>query len=158
MPRGRPPKGAKLVEKLDGSEEAKRRLELVLQTIAGKRDVASVCEELGIKKTAFVKIRDKVLQSALQGIEPKPSGRPRKEPEKPDRVTELEKQVEHLKKELTYAHVREEILTTMPELYRPEAEKKRSKQQDPVKTKREKAKKKKAQQKKERRKARRKKF
>ena len=157
MPRGRPPKGAKLVEKLDGSDEAKKRLELVLLTIAGKRDVASACEELGIKKTAFVKIRDKVLQSALQGLEPKPSGRPRKEPEKPDRVTELEQQVEHLKKELTYAHVREEILTTMPEIYQPQ-EKKRSKQTDPVKDRRAKAKKKRARQKQERRKARKKKY
>ena len=79
MPRGRPAKGPKLVEGLEGSDEAKKRLEVVLETIAGKIGIDEACETLDIGKTAFHKLRARVLQSALIDLEPKPLGRPRHE-------------------------------------------------------------------------------
>ena len=76
MPRGRPAKGPKIVEGLDGSEEAKKRLEVVLETIAGKKNVGEACKTLGIERSAFHKLRSQVLQTALSDLEPKPRGRP----------------------------------------------------------------------------------
>jgi hypothetical protein len=45
---GRPPEGPKLVDRLEGPDESKKRLRAILETIAGKRTIDDVCEELGI--------------------------------------------------------------------------------------------------------------
>ena len=120
MSRGRPAKGAKLVEDLDGSRDAKNRLKVILEAISGEKGVAEACAELGIGKSAFHELRTKTLQATLENLEPKPAGRPRKE------VSEDQAEVERLKREnkellteLEIAHVREEIMLAMPEVFEP---------------------------------------
>jgi hypothetical protein len=130
MSRGRPAKGPKMVEDLKGSKEAKRRLKVVLETISGEKGVAEACSELGIGKSAFYELRSKVLQSSLSDLEPKPAGRPRREvPEEQVRIEKLEQEKQELLEKLEIAHVREELMLAMPEVFEPAkkaaAEKKR---------------------------------
>ena len=120
MARGPRAKGPRLVERLAGSELAKRKLRIVLETIAGRRGIEAACQELGIGPTAFYEIRTKVLEGALQPMEPRPPGRPpRPVLETESRISELESEVRRLKLELNIAHVREEVLLSMPSVFQP---------------------------------------
>jgi hypothetical protein len=116
MPAGRPVKGPEMVEDLDGSDEAKRRMKLILETLAGQRTILDACLELGIGKSAFHELRKRVLQAALMDVEPRPPGRP---PLQPDpgaaEVERLKSENERLRTDLEVAHVREE----MPEVFDP---------------------------------------
>jgi len=123
MGRGRPPLGPDLADSLEGSESAKGRLKVVLQTIAGQKTVLQACRELGIKEAAFHNLRAKVLQRALEGVEPGPMGRPPKEESPEDaRVAALEREAVDLRRQLKAAQIREEIALTMPHLLKPPPE------------------------------------
>ena len=123
MTRGRPPEGPNLVEKLDAPEDDRRRLRVILETIAGQRTVASACEELGIGAARFHELRTQALQAAVEGIAPRAAGRPAQPVEATDpKVAELEAKVRDLDLELRASHVREQIALTMPHLLKPESE------------------------------------
>lgn len=115
----RPIKGADLVDGLEGEEEAKLRLKVVLEQIGGERTVAEAMEELGIGRSTFFELRDKVLKSALAGLAPKPPGRPSypgfteaDEVELQRLRLEYDKQLMDLK----IANVKEELRLIMPEV------------------------------------------
>jgi hypothetical protein len=117
MRKGRPAKGPKLVETLDGSEDAKRKLRIILETVTGKRSVEEACEVLGIGPAAFHKLRARTLQDAVHSLEPRPVGRPRKEvPKEATEIEALKAEVWQLKFDLQAARIREEIAVTMPHL------------------------------------------
>ena len=78
--RGRKPTGANLVERLEGSERAKTRLKAILETLSGQRTIPDACEELGIQESMFHRVRSEVLQTALDRLEPRPLGRPPRQP------------------------------------------------------------------------------
>jgi methylphosphotriester-DNA--protein-cysteine methyltransferase len=119
MARGRPPLGPRLANGLEGSEHARKCLEIILETISGERTVAQACEALGISEAAFHKLRSKVLQAALVALEPKPAGRPRKEvPAGQTRVEEIERELKMMELQLFASQVREEIALAMPHLYK----------------------------------------
>ena len=126
MGRGRKPEGPKLVERLDGSAEAKQRLRVILQTVSGELTVEEACAELGIGKTAFNELRARTLRTALADLEPKPVGRPRKEvsPEEAE-ANRLREENEQLRTDLEIAHVREEIALAMPGVFKPAQAKKK---------------------------------
>ena len=112
---GRPSKGPKLVRSLDGSAHARRRLEAVLETIAGGMSVREACERLCIGETAFHKMRTKALGAALVSLEPKALGRPpRRVDEKDRRIGELGSEIDRLKKAVATSQVREELALAMP--------------------------------------------
>ena len=120
MDRGRPIKGPSMVEALEGTQEAKKRLRVILETIAGQRSVEDACQELGIEKSAFHKIRTKVMQTALEDLEPKTPGRkPAEGSESDEKLKDLEKELEETRLKLKIAHVREELLLGMPEVMEP---------------------------------------
>src|SRR5436190_13025644 len=117
---GRKPLGPALVEHLEGSDNAKERLELILSTLAGQISVVAAAEQLGISEAMFYKVRHRVLQVCLEDLEPKPLGRP------PVRLTEdqqqrqeLETQVTALQRELAAQAVRVELLQALPHVVRP---------------------------------------
>jgi len=117
---GRKPLGPALVEHLEGSDNAKERLELILSTLAGQISVVAAAEQLGISEAMFYKVRNRVLQVCLEDLEPKPLGRP------PVRLTEaqqqrqeLEMQVTALQRELAAQSVRVELLQALPHVLRP---------------------------------------
>jgi len=120
--RGRPPEGPNLAERLDGPEDDRKRLRVILETIAGQRTVAGACEELGIGAARFHELRTQALQAALEGIAPRASGRPARPEESPDpKIAQLEEKVRDLDLELRASHVREQIALTMPHLLKPES-------------------------------------
>lgn len=130
MSRGRPAKGTKMVEDLEGSGDAKKRLRVILETVSGQKDVSAACDELGIGKSAFFELRSRVLQATLENLEPRSAGRPRREvSDEQAEIEKLQKENQELMTELKIAHVREEIMLAMPEVFEPAkkaAEKKRT--------------------------------
>ena len=117
MSQGRKPLGPALVEHLEGSRQAKQRLEVILATITGQMPIDAACQRLGIHQARFYRLRTAVLLAGLAELEPRPRGRP---PEaitpEAHRLAELEQQVESLQSEIKLAAVREEIAQTMPYL------------------------------------------
>lgn len=117
MARGRHPLGPSLVEGIEGPDEAKRRLRVILETVSGTRPIAEACAELGICEAAFHNLRKQALAAAVQGLSPRPAGRPRKYGElEQQRIQELEEQVSRLQRDLQAARIKEEIAIAMPYL------------------------------------------
>jgi hypothetical protein len=113
----RPPSGPELVEGAEGSPDAKARLRVILETIAGTKTIAEACEALGIGEAAFHKLRTRVLQEAVEGLEPRKPGRKPKETSAEEEVVQgLQVELEKLKLELRAARIREELALTMPYL------------------------------------------
>jgi hypothetical protein len=111
--RGRSPAGPEVVEHLEGSNKAKERLRVILETMTGKRRVAEACAQLGISEQRFRQLRAELLQAALHHLEDQPAGRPRR-PEEPPESAALRQQLEALQRELHVAQVREEIVLALP--------------------------------------------
>jgi DNA-binding FrmR family transcriptional regulator len=106
-----------LVEHLEGSPRAKQRLEVILDTIAGRLTIDEACRPLGIKPAMFNRLRTEVLEVGLACLEPRPLGRPpHQATEDERRCADLERQVVALESELKIAAVREEIARLMPHL------------------------------------------
>jgi transposase len=120
MPAGRPPKGFGHVDGLEGPDELKTRLRVILATLTGELTVQEAAHQLGVSEARFHELRRESLQGALDGIAPGRPGRPRKkeEPVERLRVAELEREVDELKVDLQAARVRTEIALTMPYLLR----------------------------------------
>jgi hypothetical protein len=108
--RGRPVKGAELVNNLDGSQHAKQRAALILQTLTGAVTIPQACEQLGIGEAAFHKLRARTLQEMVEGLEPRQVGRPAAlvSPEQ-QQIEDLTAQIGQLQIQLQAARVREEL-------------------------------------------------
>jgi len=104
-----------MVEYLEGSAKAKRRLRLILETMKGEQRVQQVCAELGICEQRFRQLRTELLQAALASLEDQPAGRPRR-PEESAETAALRQQVTELQRELQVAQVREEIALALPQV------------------------------------------
>jgi hypothetical protein len=116
--RGRPHEGAELVDKLDDcSDEARRRLKVIFQTLAGSFTVDEACETLGIRRSAFHKLRGQFIGHAVHLLEPRTPGRRPKvvTPEQLE-IRRLRRENERLAFELKAQRIREEIGLVMPHL------------------------------------------
>jgi transposase-like protein len=113
--RGRYPAGAERVEHLDGSAKAKERLRVILETMMGPGRVQGACARLGICEQRYRQLRQTLLQAALDSLEDRPSGRPRR-PAEPEETAALRQQVAELQRELQVAQVREEIALALPQV------------------------------------------
>jgi hypothetical protein len=111
--RGRIPVGPEVVEHLEGSQKAKERLRVILETMTGALRVKQACLRLDICEQRFRQLRAELLQAALASLEDQPAGRPRR-PEEPEQTTALRQQLEALQRELQAAQVREEIVLGLP--------------------------------------------
>jgi hypothetical protein len=116
---GRHPAGPEYVEQLEGSELAKRRLRIVLETLAGKCGIGQAAELLGVSEQRVHQLREEALQAALVELEPKtPGRRPRAAA---DEATAAAERMLELEKELRASKIRQEIALVFPELVvRPE--------------------------------------
>jgi transposase-like protein len=103
-PTGRKPAGPQIVERLEGSPVAKQRLEVILETIAGRSTVPEACQRLGIGESRFHELRNQTLQATLEALEPRPPGRPAKptSPEQPE-IDTLQAELRRLHFELRAA-------------------------------------------------------
>jgi hypothetical protein len=115
----RRPSGPEYVQRLDGSRQAKDRLQAVLDTVAGKATVLEACERLGICEQRFHQLRTHLLRAALASLEPKTIGRPPRSQVNPE-VHLLSAEVTTLQQELHAAKTREEIALVLPRLVRQE--------------------------------------
>ncbi len=116
--RGRPGEGPQVVDRLDDcSEEARQRLKVIFQTLAGVFTVEEACEVLNIRRSAFYKLRGQFVENAVQLLEPKTPGRKKKliTPEQVENQR-LRDENERLKFELKAQQLREEIGILMPHL------------------------------------------
>jgi transposase-like protein len=115
--RGRIAAGPEYVEHLQGSDKAKERVRVILETMRGQCRVQEACERLGICEQRFRQLRETLLQAAVTSVEDRPAGRPRRL-EEPAEVTMLRQQVTQLARELQAAQVREEIALALPQVNR----------------------------------------
>jgi hypothetical protein len=122
---GRKPTGPPLVHHLDGSERAKERLEVILETVAGKLTIREACDRLGIEEAMFFRLRTQALQAGLSRLEPRPAGRPpRSSSPEEQRIAELEQELQDKERERKTTEVRLEMAQAMSELAEDEALKK----------------------------------
>src|SRR5262245_19175360 len=117
---GRKPLGPALVEHLDGSDDAKERLELIIKTLSGQITVVAACRILDISEAMFYKLRNRVLQVCLADLEPKARGRPPQtaSPDQ-DRYEELSADLTALRRELEVKDVRLELAHALPHVVMP---------------------------------------
>lgn len=127
MTQGRPTKGSDIVTKFDASAEAKEKVRLVLDTLAGKTSVQDAAARLNVTETRFHQIRDEILTGMLSAAEPKPVGRP-PEPEEDDpEVEALRKKLQEANLMVEISRLRELIAVAFPELVAAEAERRKKK-------------------------------
>ncbi|HUT59359.1 MAG TPA: hypothetical protein VNA25_16035 [Phycisphaerae bacterium] len=114
---GRKPAGPQIAERLEGSPVAKQRLEVILETIAGRLTVPEACDRLGIGESRFHQLRNQTLQVTLEALEPCPLGRPAK-PTSPEQVEVDERQAElrRVQTELELAQVQLSLARIHPGL------------------------------------------
>lgn len=107
---GRPPWGSKLVDNLEGSPLAKQRLRLIVQTLQGERTVGDAARELGCNEARFYAMRQRTLQEAVQGLEPRKPGRKPKEVDpKDEKIAELTGELERTRASLHKLDLRLEL-------------------------------------------------
>jgi hypothetical protein len=113
--RGRRPQGTAGVDHLPGSSQAKERLKVVLENLAGTCRTLEACARLGVSEPRFQQLRQRVLMASLKRLEPRAAGRPARtmSPEA-ERIKELEEQLASKEMELRAALAREEIALTLP--------------------------------------------
>ena len=118
--RGRRPVGPEYAEQLVGSETAKLRVKLILETMAGTCRLKEACERLGISEQRFHQLREEMMTAAVKALEPGHAGRPAhtKAPAE-EQVVALEKQLQAKEVELRASKAREEIALIMPEVKHP---------------------------------------
>lgn len=120
MSRGRPPSGPSLADKVEGSEQAKERLKVILQTISGEISIPDACRQLGLSEARFHELRQEWMQAACTALEPKPMGRPKEMTfEEEVELLRLHRENRSLEKHLRAAQIREEIAVAMPHLLQP---------------------------------------
>jgi hypothetical protein len=113
--RGRTPWGPEYVDRLAGSDVAKERLKVVLETLAGTTRVQEACERLGICEQRFHQLRQHVMEAGLAAMEPRSAGRPARAASPEDqRIRDLEEQLHGKDVELRAAKVREEVAVILP--------------------------------------------
>jgi transposase len=110
-----------MVDGLEGSEQEKRRLQVILETISGEKTMDEAAEELGLSPARVYELRNQALQAAMKGLERRPAGRPAQSPptEEEQRLKEMQEQYDELRIHLRAAELREEIALLMPHLLKP---------------------------------------
>ena len=111
--RGRKPLATGHVKRLEGSELAKLRLEVILDTMRGELTIPQACERLGIGEARFHALRHQWLQEALLLLEPRQTGRPPKEDTTSPREQELASDVARLQQQLLVAQTQREVSDIM---------------------------------------------
>lgn len=107
----------RLVDGLDGSNDAKKRLKAILATLTGVQGIGQAAEAIGIGEQRLHQIRQEALQGALEELEPGSSGRPAKAASAEEgEIAALQAEIVRLRIEVAAARVREEIAVAMPHL------------------------------------------
>ena len=79
----RPPTGPSLVDRLPGSDEAKHRTRIILETITGARSIEQAAQALDCNRSYVHALREQILTAAIQGAEARTPG-PKSQPPSPE--------------------------------------------------------------------------
>jgi transposase-like protein len=110
MKLGRRPAGPEYVHQLGGSDIAKERVKIVLETVAGTCGVDDACQRLDICPQRFHQLRQQIMEGAVTAAEPGTPGRRAQPPTAAtEQIERLEHQVAQLQRELQASKAREEI-------------------------------------------------
>jgi hypothetical protein len=113
--RGRRPVGPEYADQLAGSDLAKLRTKVIMETMAGKCSLTAACQRLRISKQRFHQLREDMMMGAVKALEPGHAGRPAHTPTPAEeQVIALEQQLQDKEIELRAAKAREEIALIMP--------------------------------------------
>jgi hypothetical protein len=136
--RGRRPVGPEYAEQLEGSDTAKLRAKVILETIAGTCRLKEACQRLGISEQRFHQLREEMMVAAVKALEPGHAGRPAHTPTPAEeQVSALEQQLQDKEIELRAAKAREEIALILPEVkHEPEESKKKTPPRPPTRRRR----------------------
>jgi len=130
MPAGRPPLGSSHVNSLDGPEELKQRLRVLLDSLSGACTIDEACRVLGVSAARLHEMRHQALAGALAALAPGRPGRPARQPEPGEtRIRELEHELDEAKVDLQAARTRLEIALVMPHVLRSAADGKKNETQ-----------------------------
>jgi hypothetical protein len=128
--RGRRPSGPEYVEHLAGSNFAKERAKVLLETVAGRCRVHEACKRLGISEPRLQQLRTQMLQAAVNSLEPGSVGRPsRSSTPEQEEIARLQQQLVDLQVELQASRARAEIALILPNVVQDDT----LKDQDPEK-------------------------
>lgn len=115
--RGRRPVGPEYADKLQGSDTAKERVKVILETMAGTCRLKEACERLGISEQRFHQLREEMMTAALKALEPGQAGRPAHTPTPAEeQVVALQQKLADQEVELRTAKARAEIAVILPEV------------------------------------------
>ena len=114
MRRGRPSAGVALIDQLAAPRPIRRRVRIVLATLAGQLTITDACAQLGVRRTRFFALRYQILQGALAAISARPRGRPRRAPADSAQIRDLKARIRELELTLRATLLRSEIALTMP--------------------------------------------
>lgn len=118
--RGRRPVGPEYVDKLQGSNSAKERVKVILETMAGRCRLKEACERLGISEQRFHQLREEMMAAAVKALEPGHAGRPTQTPTPAEeQVAALAQKLADQEVELRAAKARAEIAVIMPKVEHP---------------------------------------
>jgi hypothetical protein len=113
--RGRYPSGPEFIDHLAGSDVAKRRARVLLETIAGTCRVQEACARLEISEPRFDQLRIHGLDHLIASMEPRAAGRPpRMTSAAEERVRQLEDKIADLQMQVKIAQARAEIALVLP--------------------------------------------
>ena len=113
--RGRRPAGSEYVDRVPGSQTAKERARIILQTITGELRVAQACALLDISPQRFHQLREEAVRGFVANLELGAPGRPPQTPApEAEKVQSLQNQLAAQDLELRAARAREEIALTLP--------------------------------------------
>ena len=107
--------GPEFVQRLKGDDDAKHRLEVILQTLTGRIGITEAATVLKISTQRVHMLREEALQASVDNLTQRPGGRPSKQatPEQ-QRIAELEQEIAHLRQELEVSRLREKIAVILP--------------------------------------------
>jgi hypothetical protein len=108
--RGRYPAGWEYMNQFDASADAKERFQVTVEIMTGACRVQEACARLGIGTTRLEQVRQEIVASALAGAERQRPGR------KPRRVSELEQEVEQLRRQVVHLQAALEVATVRAEV------------------------------------------
>jgi hypothetical protein len=94
---GRPPQGAKLVDRLEGSSLAKDRLRAIISSLTGESSAIDAARSIDCNEARFHALRTRTLQEMLTGLEPRRPGR------KPKQIDPKDEEIARLRNELDRA-------------------------------------------------------
>jgi hypothetical protein len=115
--RGRRPVGPEYADQLAGSDTAKLRTKVILETMMGKLRLKEACERLDICEQRFHQLRQEMMTAAVQALEPGQAGRPAHTPTPAEEeVAALQQQLQDKEVELRAAKAREEVALIMPDV------------------------------------------